>query len=100
MQNRYVPVEPKTFRSWLIPAATALYAIAALCGLAGCISMLLPGSLNALVEDLIAGGITEASAIRTWKLIHVVLTVIAFACPSLMAVAYGFALRNRPGAAL
>ena len=100
MKNRYVPVEPKTFHSWLIPVATVLYGIAALCGLAGSVSMLLPGSLNALVEDLVAGGITEASAIRTWKLIHVILTLIAFACPTLMAVGYGFALRNRPGKGL
>lgn len=100
MKNSYVPVEPKTFYSWLIPVATALYGIAALCGLAGCVSMLLPGSLNALVEDLVAGGITEASAIRTWKLIHVILTVIAFAAPFALTVGYGFAVCKQPGKGL
>ena len=100
MKNRYVPIEPKMFRSWLIPVATVLYGIAALCGLAGSVSMLLPGSLDALVEDLIAGGITEASAIRTWKLIHVILTVVAFAAPSVLAVGYGFAVCKQPGKGL
>ena len=100
MKNRYVLVEPKMFYSWLIPVATVLYGIAALCGLAGSISMLLPGSLNALVEDLVAGGITEASAIRTWKLIHVILTVVAFAAPSVLAVGYGLAVFKQPGKGL
>ncbi len=62
--------------------------------------MLMPGSIAVLTEDLIAGGITESSAIRTWKLIHIIITVIAFACPSLMAVGYGFALREQPGKGL
>ena len=100
MKNRYVPVEPKTFHSWLIPVATVLYGIAALCGLSGSVSMLMPGSLDALVEDLIAGGITEASAIRTWKLIHVILTLVAFAAPSVLTVGYGFAVCKQPGKGL
>lgn len=100
MQNRYVPVEPKTFRSWLIPAATILYSLAALCGLASVICMLLPGEIGTMVEDLIAGGITESSAIRTWKMIHIIITVLAFACPALMSVGYGMTLRGKPGTGL
>ena len=100
MKNRYVQVEPKTFRSWLFPVATVFFGLAALCGLAGVVCMVLPGSIDAMVDDMIAGGITEASAVRTWKLIHIIITVIAFACPSLMAIGYGLVLRKQPGKGL
>lgn len=100
MENRYVQVKPGIFRSWLIPAATVFYGLAALSGLVGTVCMLLPGGIDAMVADLIAGGITEASAIRTWKVIHIILTVAAFVCPGLMTAGYSFVLRNQPGKGL
>lgn len=93
-------IAPETFRSWLIPVATLFYSLAALCGLAGVVCLLMPGSLGILVEDLMAGGITESSAVTTWKLIHVVLTVIAFAWPGIFAAGYIMALRGQPGKGL
>ena len=100
MKNRYAQVAPETFRSWLIPVITLFYGLAALCGVTGAICLLMPGSVSVLVEDLMAGGITEASAVRTWKLIHVVITVIAFVWPGILAVGYGIALCGQPGKGL
>ena len=100
MKNRYVQVAPETFHSWLIPVATVLYCLAALCGAAGVAYLVMPGSVGILVEDLMAGGITEASAIRTWKLIHVVITMIAFAWPAVLSVGYVQTLRRQPGRGL
>ena len=100
VKNRYMQLDPKIFQSWLIPVATVFYGMAALFGLAGVVCMVLPGSVSAMVEDLVAGGITEASAVRTWKLIHIVLTFAACAFPALMAVGYGCVLRGRPGKGL
>jgi hypothetical protein len=100
MKNRYMRVEPEKFHSWLIPTATFFYGLAALLGLGGVICMLIPGSVGILVEDLVAGGITEASAIRAWKLIHVVLTVIAFAWPALFVTGYMLTIRKQPGKGL
>ncbi len=100
MKDRYMPVAPETFHSRLIPAATFFYGLAALLGLAGVVCILIPESVGVLVEDLVAGGITEASAIRTWKLIHVVLTVIAFVWPTVFAAGYILVLRKQPGKGL
>ena len=100
MNNRYVQIEPAAFRNWLIPAAAVFYGFAVLCGLAGVLIMLMPGSIAVLTEDLIAGGITEASAVRTWRLIHIIVTVLAFAFPAVLTAGYTFAISNRPGKGL
>lgn len=100
MKERYVSIRREQFHSWLIPVATVCFALAALCGLAGTVCMAIPGAVGVMVEDLMAGGITEVSAVRTWKMIHIILTVIAFAFPALLTAGYGLALRGQSGKGL
>ena len=100
MKERYVSINPAVFRSLYIPVAAVFFSMAALCGFFSVLIMLLPGSISALTDDLITGGITEASAVRTWRMIHIVLTVSTFIFPAILALGYILTICKQPGKGL
>ena len=97
MKGRYVSIDPAVFRSWHIPVAAVFFGLAALCGFFSVLIMLLPGSISALTNDLIAGGVTDESAVRTWRMIHIILTVATFIFPAILALGYILSICKQPG---
>ena len=96
MKNQPVSVSPIQFASPLIPVAAILSGLASVAGLGSVLLLLDPSALNALVYDLFRGGVTDASALQTWKIIHVALTLSVFLFPTIMAVSLFLTLRVRP----
>lgn len=95
MNDAAIHVELKSFRSPLPGIAAVCYALAAICGLGGAALLLDPGSRAALTEDLVLSGILERSAISSWQLIHIAIGLLAFLCPSVMALGIGLILNGR-----
>lgn len=93
MKERVIPAPLDLFASSLIPAAAVLYACGAFFGLGAVGALFLPGALSVLTEDLISGGITDPSSIRTWTVIHVGLILAGFLCALGMTV--GLILERR-----
>ena len=95
MNDTAIQIELKTFRSPATAVAAVLYALAAVCGLGGAVLLLDPGSREALTKDLILSGILERDAISSWQLIHIVIGLLAFLCPAVMALGMGLTLKGR-----
>ena len=76
MNLKTVDVEKGTFRSGLIPAAAALFALSALCGLLAVGFLFHPDSIPAIISDMELGQIYDPSAQRTWLLIYIAVTVV------------------------
>lgn len=79
-----IPAAPGMFRNPLAPAATVCLGIGALLGLGSVLYLLDPGYLAAVSEKILISGIRTASAHRTWLLVHILISVICFACPALV----------------
>lgn len=95
MTDTAIQIELNTFRSPATAVAAVLYALAAVCGLGGAVLLLDPGSREALTKDLILSGILERDAISSWQLIHIVIGLLAFLCPAVMALGMGLTLRGQ-----
>lgn len=76
MNLKTVDVEKGTFRSRLIPAATVLFALSALCGLLAVGSLFHPASIPAIISDLKLSQIFDPSAQRTWLVIYIAVTAV------------------------
>lgn len=79
-----VPVQPGMFRSPLLAASAVLLAIGGVLGLGSVLYLLDPGYLQAVTEKIIRSGIRTQSALETWRLIHVLISVFCALCPLLV----------------
>ena len=95
MNQRITPAPPELFRSSLPVQAAVAYVMAALAGIFATAYLFQPGSLTVLTEDLIRGGVTDASSIRTWTVIHIVLILGGMLCSLAMAVSLILELRQK-----
>lgn len=77
-----VPVQPGMFRSALAPAAAVCLTLGSLLGLGSVLFLLDPGYLSALTQKILQSGIRTASALATWRLIHIVICFICTVCPA------------------
>lgn len=87
MNQQSVLVEKGTFRSRWIPVATALFALAALCGVLAVGYLFHPDSIPAIISDLRLSQIYDPSAQMTWLVIYVAVTVVN--CVSTLVLAGG-----------
>lgn len=79
-----VPVQPGMFRSPLAPAAAVFLALGFCLGLGSVLFLLDPSYVASITEKLIISGIRTASAIATWRLIHIVISFVSTFCPALI----------------
>lgn len=100
MEKGRIPVDRALFRSPLIPVAAVLAAVGAVCGLISVALLFAPGSVEGLVKDLYLGGITERSAVQTWKFLHIAMTALCFIWTAVMAGCLWAAVYKRPGQGL
>lgn len=89
MNLKTVDVEKGTFRSELVPAAAALFALSALCGLLAVGSLFHPRSIPAVISDMELGQIYDPSAQLTWLVIYIAVTVVN--CLGTMVLSSGMA---------
>lgn len=89
MNLKTVDVEKGTFRSELVPAAAALFALSALCGLLAVGSLFHPRSIPAIISDMELGQIYDPSAQLTWLVIYIAVTVVN--CLGTMVLSSGMA---------
>ena len=95
MNQRITTAPPELFRSPLPGIAAVFYTIGALCGIGAAAALFLPDSLTVLTEDLIRGGVTDASSIRTWTVIHIILILSGLLCSLGMAIGLILELRQK-----
>lgn len=100
MEKGRIPVDRALFRSPLIPVAAVLAVVGAVCGLISVALLFAPGSVVGLVKDLYLGGITDRSAVQTWKFLHIAMTVLCFVWSAVMAGCLWAAVCKRPGQGL
>lgn len=96
MDQAPIFILPDRLRSRCIPAAAALYALAALLGLPGVILCFNPDYTEYLIRDLMVSGITNASSLRTWRFVGAGVTALACFGPCMMTAGLFTALRKRP----
>ena len=89
MNLKTVDVEKGTFRSGLVPAAAALFALSALCGLLAVGFLFHPSSIPAIISDMELGQIYDPSAQLTWLVIYIAVTVVN--CLGTMVLSSGMA---------
>lgn len=80
-----VPAQPGMFRNNLAPAAAACLSLAAALGLGAVLFFLNPSYFPWLTEKILQSGIRTASALSTWMVIHVAVTVICCIGPAVTA---------------
>lgn len=96
MEQAPVSVPKDIFRSARIPAAAILYILTSLLGIASVVLFLTPDGLSALREDLILGGITDPSALKTWSVIYFAGAAGVLVGAVVMSVSLVIALVGRP----
>lgn len=82
-----VPVQPGMFRNSLAPAAAVCLSLAAVLGLGAILFFFDPGYFPWLTEKILRSGIRTASALRTWTVVHIAVTVVCCIGPA--ATAWG-----------
>ncbi len=100
MEKGRIPVDRKLFRSPLISIAAALSILGALCGLISVGLLFVPGSVDTLVKDIYLSGITDRSAIQTWRFLHIALTALCFVWATVMSGCLAAVVCKRPGQGL
>lgn len=95
MPHRSVACGPVPDYSGLRLAVIA-YALASLLGIPGVILLFSPEYATFLLEDLAAGGITDPSSLRTWRIINVGVSLIACIGPAVLAAGLTLTLRGKP----
>lgn len=79
-----VPATPGMFQNKLAPAAALFLALGALLGLGSVLYLIDPGYLAAVTEKILISGIRTASALYTWRTIHILVSVVCTVCPALV----------------
>lgn len=87
MHEHAATAPPKLFRSYLLYPAVVLFSLGAILGLAAVVFLFVPGSVSALISDLLDRGIMDMSAIGTWTVLNIAMMIIGAACAVVMAVA-------------
>ena len=100
MNRPSISVSPDFLHSRLIPAAAIAYILSAVTGLAGVLFLLLPGSGQTMMQDMFMGGITDRSALMTWQVINIAITVICFLWAVMMSLCLIGSLTGRAGKGL
>lgn len=83
---RKIPATPGMFRHKLAPAAAVFLAIGALLGLGSVLYLLDPGYLAAVTEKIIISGIRALSSLRTWTIVHVLVSLVCCFCPAIVVL--------------
>ena len=79
-----VPAAPGMFRNKLAPAAAISLCFGALIGLGSVLYLLDPAYRGALTEKILLSGIRTRSALTTWTLVHIIISLICAFCPGLV----------------
>ena len=85
MNQEPIHIGSDTFRSRLIPAAAAVYALSALLGLPGCVYLLNSDFRELMRYEQFLRGYLETRVINTWMLIYSILGVTCTVCATIMA---------------
>lgn len=96
MERSAFMIRTEKLKSPLVPAAIVLYILAALVGIPGVLLLFNREYTLFLLEDLIAGGISDASSIRSWRVINSAVSLLACFGPALMAAGLLIARKGRP----
>lgn len=95
LDNQYIDVDVRIFRSGWMPVAAVFTVLAAILGLPGVILLFSPEYAAYQAEELLNSGIASADARMTWQVINTATTVLGLVCPSILAVAVVLSLRGR-----
>lgn len=79
-----MPVQPGMFRNILAPASAVFLGLGALLGLGSVLYLVDPGYLAAVTEKILISGIRTASALRTWRAMHIILSMLCCICPAIV----------------
>lgn len=85
MEKPATRIDSNKLKSPLISASSFLYILAAVAGIPGVMLLFNRDYALLLVQDLIAGGISDASSIRSWQMINAAISILACFGPGLMA---------------
>lgn len=96
MEHAAIRIDTQKLKSPIIPAAAVLYLLAALAGIPGIVLLFNREYAQFLAEDLIAGGISDASSLRSWQMINGAVSILACFGPSLMAAGLLVTQRGKP----
>lgn len=94
MNENKVSAAPGMFRSPLAPAAAICLGLGALLGLGSVLYLADPGYLAALREKILVSGIASKSASNTWRMLHIIVSVICCFCPAVVVWAMLLAFRG------
>lgn len=100
MDTRKIHVNPKNFRSILIPIAAVLYLIAAAGALPDVLLRFSASYRALLLADLAVSGVVIPSAVDTWMIIYTAVAVANFAAAVFLTLSLFVSLRGRPGRGL
>lgn len=96
MENiKKIPAAAGMFRNKLAPAAAVFLALGGLLGLGSILCLLDPGYLPAVTEKIIISGIRSYSALRTWTIVHILISAISFLCPAIVVCSMVSVFRGR-----
>ena len=80
MRERETVAPLSLFRWPMLWPMGILYALGALLGLGAVVALFLPGAVATLETEMLQGGITDDSSIRTWTVIHISLMLVGTIC--------------------
>lgn len=79
-----IPASPGMFRNILAPASAVFLGLGALLGLGSVLYLLDPGYLSAVTEKILISGIRTASALSTWRAVHILISLLCCICPAIV----------------
>ena len=79
-----IPAASGMFRNILAPASAVFLGMGALLGLGSVLYLLDPGYLTAVTEKILISGIRTASALGTWRALHIAISVICCIFPGIL----------------
>lgn len=96
MEKPATLIDIQKLKSPLIPAAVVLYILATLAGIPGIFLLFNQEYARFLAGDLIAGGISDASSIRSWQMINAAISILTCFGPALMAIGLIITRKGKP----
>lgn len=100
MDRTSVSAPSELFRSPLLPVAAVCYCAATVPGVLCALTLVKPGTMDVLINDLLEGGTGSGDALITWCVFHVTLILLGLICVGTMALGLVTELWIRPGRGL